>query len=353
MGRELKFQNTVAFEKHLAQGAKYPLARVFLIISSCPYERKKIVEKVVAAIASKEGAIHFQVEDGTRGSVQDSITELNTTSLFKGKQVLYLDGIDKIKKSALVPLCDFVAKPSPFSYLVLGANSGKGLTELYAKGKKELIACDLSEEKPWDRKERLKRMLIEDVAKEGRRLSGDAVEYLLENVGLNLSSLQNEVDKLITYAGERSELTLQDVHALCAAEKTLTLWQLVDAIAWKEPFPKLDENIDLSLLLPLLSQLRTQFQLGLEIAVLLERGTHPSEIAHFLPHVKSAALTKALPLARTRRSGFFKRSLDLLFDIELMAKNSGFDPALILDCLITKLTLLKQYYAVPVSKSFG
>ncbi len=347
----MKYQNLAAFEKHLSQAAKVQLSRVFLIVSSCPYERKKVVEKITAAIRSREGKIDFQTQDGSLGDVQEAVDSLNTASLFSGKQVLYLDGIDKLKKNALAPLADYVVAPSPFAYLLLGANSAKSLTELYAKGKKELIACDLSEEKPWDRKDRLKRTLADYTLKEGKRISGDALEYLLENVGLNLPGLEQELEKLIIYAAERSELGIQDVHALCAAQKSLTLWQLAEAIAWRDPFPKLEENVDLSLLLPLLSQLRTQFQHGLTVSLLLERGTPHVDIAHYLPSVKPAAIDKMLPLAKARKSPFFKRALDLLFDVELMAKNSSFDPALILDLLLTKLTMLKRHYALSASQS--
>lgn len=347
----MKYQNLSAFEKHLAQASKLHLSRVFLVVSSCSYERKKIIEKITAAIRSKEGEIHFQMQDGAQGALEECIEGLNTASLLTGKQVLFLDGIDKIKKNGIAPLASYSANPSPFSYLLLGATSAKSLSELYTKGKKELIACDLSDEKPWDRKDRLKRMLVEYAAKDGKRLSGDALEHLLETVGSSLPGLELEVEKLIVYAGERSELTIQDVHALSSAQKNLNLWQMAEAIAWKEPFPKLDENIDLSLLLPLLSQLRTQFQQGLALSVLLEKGIPHGEIAHYLPNVKPAALNAMLPLAKARRTPFFKRSLDLLFDAELMAKNSGFEPSLILDLLLSKLTLLKRHYALSVSQS--
>ncbi len=338
----MKYQNLSAFEKHLQQAAKVHLSRVFLVISSCPYERKKIVEKIIVAIRTEQRDVHFHTQEASPGSLEEQINGLNTFSLLSGKQVLYLDSIDKLKKNGLVLLAEYVAHPSPFAYLLLGASTSKALSELYAKGKKELIVCDLSEEKPWDRKDRLRRTLLDKAVKAGKQLSGDAVGYLLENIGLNLSGLEQELVKLITYVGDRREITLQDVHVLCGVQKSLNAWQLAEAIVWKESLPRSEEPVDLAMLLSLFSPLRLQLQQGLILSVLVERGAAQEEIVHYLPMVKPAALEKMMLIVKRRHSGFFKRALDLLFDIELLTKNSSFEPGLLLDLVLTKMAVLSN-----------
>jgi DNA polymerase III subunit delta len=338
----LKYQNLSAFEKHLQQAAKVHLSKVFLVISSCSYERRKIVEKIVAAICIQQRDFHWHVKEATQGLLEELINELNTTSLLMGRQVLYLDGIDKLKKNGLATLAEYVADPSPFAYLLLGASSSKNLGDLYAKGKKELIVCDLAAEKPWDRKDRLKRALVDEATKAGKRLYGDAMEYLFENIGLNVPGLEQELVKLITYVGDRREITLQDMRILCGTQKSMTPWQLAEAIVWKENLPHTEEPIDLGMLLSLFSQLRLQLQQGLILAVLVERGATQEEIVHYLSTIKSAVLDKMLPIVKQRRSTFFKHALDLLFDIELMTKNSSFEPGLFFDLILIKIASLSS-----------
>jgi DNA polymerase-3 subunit delta len=169
---------------------------------------------------------------------------------------------------------------------------------------------------------------------------------------LTLPGLEQEVSKVITYVGERKEITLSDVHALCSAQKSATFWQLAETMVWREAPAKTEELLDLSSLLPLLAQLRTQLQQGMTLAVLLEKNAPHSEIAHYLPTVKPSALDKLIPVARARRAYFFKRALDILFDVELMAKNSSFEPALLLDLFLTKITLLKRRHdSLPLPQS--
>jgi len=346
----VKYQNLPAFEKHLEQAAKVHLSPLYLVISSCDYERRKIIDKIVSAIRTKEGKVDFQRQDATQEGIEEAIEGLNTTSLWEGKQVLYLDGIEKCKKGSLQLLTQYVARPSPFAYLLLGASSSKSLTDLYTQGKKELISCDLSQEKPWDRKDRFKRYLEEKVAKAGKRLHREAAEHLLEHVGLDLASLEQEIDKLITYLGESREITLKETLALCASQKEFSFWQLAEAVIWSDVPPKIEEKMTLSELLPMITQLRSQLQQGLTLGILLERKTSPTEIASYFPGVKPTLLEKRVPLCRRYPSALFKRALDLLFEMELQAKNSSLEASLLLDLFLSRWTLLKRHVtALPIS----
>ena len=285
------------------------------------------------AISSQEREVQFLSREITDVPLKASLEELNTLSLFSGEKVLYLNGIDKLKKGDLALLTAYVEKPSSSSYLILGSASSKGMADLYTKGKKELIACDLSDEKPWELKNRLKKMIVDQADQSKKRFSPDAVDHLLELVGPSLPNLEQEVNKLITYAMERSYISLADVQLLCSAQKTPHLWELVEQIVWGSGPCKIEETVDLSLLL---------LQHGMTVATLVERGVPFHEMAPYLPTVKPAALEKLLSPARQRPIGFFKRALDLLFETELMAKNSGFDPGWILDLFVSKLHLLKR-----------
>ncbi len=340
----MKYQNLAAFEKHLL--TQLPLPRVFVVVSSCSYERRKILEKIALLICKKEGQVQSLHRDAAEGDLKQTLEELNTQGLFSSQKTVYLEGVDKLKKAELSFLCTYVEKPSPSAYLLLGASSGKGLSELYVKGKKGLIGCDLSEEKPWELKARLKAMLIDHAAQSQKRFRPEALDYLLDHVGLQLPSLEKEVDKLITYGIEREEISFSDVKALCSTEKGLTLWQLIDALIEGSSFPKIEEDVDLGTLFPLFSQLRSQLEHGLAVALLLQRKVPPHEMAAHIPSLKPASLNKTLSLARMSPPLFFKKALDLCFEAELMAKNSSLEPSCILEMLISKLILLKNAHAL-------
>ena len=61
---------------------------------------------------------------------------------------------------------------------------------------------------------------------EKKNLTREAAELLLDKLGTDLSSLEQEMYKLITYCAERPQITAQDVQAMCYTHKPVSVWNL-------------------------------------------------------------------------------------------------------------------------------
>lgn len=338
----MKYQNWVSFEKHLNEAAPHHLSLVYLAVTSCSYERKKIFHEIVKAIQKKDKETSIESYDTAETSIDTVIDQLNSLPLFSGFRVVTLDGIDKLKKEGLESLATYSQRPSPFCFLILGASTAKNLTALYQKGKKEVIALDLSDEKPWDRKSRLERHLFLVAQKEGKSLNPDAAAYLLDHIGLNLANLEQEMLKLLCFVGERQKIGLDDVRKICPTEKSSNSWQLAESVIWETSLVKTEPLIDLSWLLAFIGQLRYQLQTGCQIASYLEQKMTPDEIGRLFPQMRGGLLDKRIASIKKLKTSYFRSSLHLLFDIELTAKNSSLSPALLLDLFLAKLHHLKN-----------
>lgn len=330
----MKFQQLAAFEKHLHKAAPSHLARVYLVAAACAYERRQLFERVKVAIEKKEKKIVplvFSAQEAEWGRVRE---ELDTAYFLGGCRVILFDEVDGLKKSALESLCSYVTRPSPFVYLVLGALSTKSLERLYESGKKELIVCDLSGEKPWERKERLKAHLVAKAAGEGKRFTPVALEMLMQRVGNDLPVLEQELSKLLLYSLEHNEITERDIEAISIPEKGVSLRACAEAICWQESVPRVDASFDLSSFFYLLKEIRTHLQQGLQLALhLASDSCTPISLASFKPQM----IEKITPLVRRRTASFFQAKLSLLFEMELLAKSATFPPLLLLDLLTAKM----------------
>ncbi|HEY2811322.1 MAG TPA: hypothetical protein VGJ00_08050 [Rhabdochlamydiaceae bacterium] len=335
----MKFQQLSTFEKHLEKAAVHHLSRVYQVIASCSFERKKISSTICAVIQKKEGSIAKVSFDGKELEWAKVRQELDTASFLEGCRIVIVDEADKLSKTILFALSAYIVKPSPFAYLILSSASAKNLGELYEQGKKELVVCDLSAEKPWERKERLRAQLIKSAALEGKTLVREAADLLLERTGGELPLLEQELNKLICYCQERPQIALQDVQLLCSCEKATSLWNLAESIVWQKCPVSVDVGFDLSSLLVVLGQVRSHLQQGAQLSKQLEEGRALRDIS--LPFFKPQLLEKAAPIAKSRTPVFFTRALVALFDVEMLAKGSSLTPSLLLDLLVAKVAHLK------------
>lgn len=315
----MKFSQLTAFEKHLKEAGPHNFSHVYMVVASTEFERRQICSMIASALLP-DATSRFE---GGGCSLEQVVAQLNTLSLFGKRPLIILEGLDKFKKGELPPLVAYLARPSPFSFLILSAATFKAHQELYQKAIKEVILLDLSEEKPWEKEKRLRAFLLQEAALSKKALAPDLISYLLAEVGPDMATLSSELFKLITYVGERPSITLADARKISSGEVALTGWQIAEQIAWDKKPPT--TPVDTSLLIPLIGQLRYHFQLGMQIA---EGGT---------PYLKPVQAEKFSRLARSYGIGYFRLALDALFDLELSAKSSGTPPTLLLELFTCKL----------------
>ena len=72
------------------------------------------------------------------------------------------------------------------------------------------------------------------IKEQGKKIEGNAVHNLQNLVGNNLADLAQEIDKLVTYIGERDGITSADVEAVAGLSRTHTVFQLIDSIGERD-----------------------------------------------------------------------------------------------------------------------
>ena len=328
----MKYQNILAFEKHLQEAFPQHPSLVYMVITSCDFERKKMCNKIASLFKQKNRDSHDSFFDAQVTSFETVLQELNTQSLFGGTNLVIFDHVDKLKDHE--KLIRYVAHPNPGTCLILGASGLKPVSTLYQKGKKETVVLDLSDEKPWDRRRRLSDWLMNEAKVENKSISSEITTYLLDHIGLDMPGLQQELIKLVCYVGDRPIITLNDVKAISSSLSLATGWRLAEGVIWGDDVVSANKTSDLSFLLMFIGQLRYQLQMGYQIARLLDK---PEEIVHCFSQLHPQVMDKYIIGARQKTATYFYRGLCVLFDLELASKSCNLDTALLFDRFIGKL----------------
>ena len=129
---------------------------------------------------------------------------------------------------------------------------------------------------------RLEGWIRQRVQATGGQISPRAVHLLAINVGNDLDSLDNEIEKLVLYKG-RGLIEPEDVTLLCPHVAEASIFELVDALGSRHGRTaahllqtKLNEGIDPFYLF---SMFVRQFRLLIQVKELAEGGSRPPDIA--------------------------------------------------------------------------
>jgi len=309
----MKFQKIEAFEKHFKDSLQ-ALAPIYLVVCPKEAERKKILHSLIQFL-EKECDYQRSV------FVKDAIAHVNAASLFSGKMAALFDGVEQLGKNEVALLSSYVARPNPEAHLILGAASSKYVADLYKKGKKEMVILDLSSEKPWEEKERLKKWVVSVILSKKKQITPDGIEALFAIASQNRLLLQQEIDKLVCYVGERGQITREDITAICSPSIEANFFQLAQKIVWGG-LDQVPPKCDTAMLFPLIGSLRYQLEMGLKIAALIQKNASPEIIAKEFPQLRRGALQQCLDGVKRRGLPFFKEGLRALFALEYGAKTS-------------------------------
>lgn len=299
------------------------LCKIYFIVLPDDFERGEVFREILSHL--KGEVQRFDAEKTEQGQVFDALESFQ----FFADPIVVLDGVEKWGKKERKNLCRHF---DPTGFFLLGARAK--VPEILEEAEKKGVVFDLSLEKPWDREKRLLTMLREKVVQEGKKWELGALELLVEKVGLDFSFLLRESEKLITYVGEKSSLTKEDVDRVCFPSKNATVWQLAEALVWEGKKVSFCDEAFFHRFLP---AVRNQLHIGLVLATCIREKTPLSECSSFLPKIFPKTLEKRSAHALKLGEGYFRRGLKTLFTIELKSRTYSGDFSALLELFQGKL----------------
>lgn len=207
--------------------------------------------------------------------------------------------------------------------------------------------------------------VIDRFRSEGKQIGRDAAEQLIHLAGEEMRPIEQEIQKLVCYAGDDSRITLVSVNAVTSAEPEDAVFAAVDAIVRRQPDRALSLIGELHRCDPrpqavagkLLALVTRQYRMLFQARVLLDRRVSarsvraiPEEIAADLPQEGNIVqvayrATDLFAQAKGYRLSDIAWAFDRLLACDLANKGGaedagafGADPRRNLDILVVELT---------------
>ena len=147
----------------------------------------------------------------------------------------------KKKKSRIDLICDFLKEGLPKELTVVIDGTGLDRRKTFFK-LCEKLAKETGGALEWHEKadpkvkgyiQILHRKIREMISTCGKRIDEQGAAFLAETIGGDAARLKNEIEKLVSYAGDRNQITLEDCLAICSRSTETLAWEFSSALVSK------------------------------------------------------------------------------------------------------------------------
>lgn len=335
----MKYNNMLAFEKHLDAASPNSFADVYAIIGKDDFDRSSALNKITKTIGD-DGS--YNVFEGSNLNLSRLEDLLYGMSLFAQKSTIVIQDVDKLKKDAVKLLENYLLQPNPLINLIFVGTKFNKTTRLYKQTEKVGVIMDFVDLKPWERDRVLTQWLMMMSAKYDKTIKPEACHSLLQGAEVDKFMLMHELEKLVCFVGERNVITNQDVAKVSSVVHLDTIWKLRDAIWLRNQSQTMCvvRNMGEEVLLVLLAQLRKQFQMGLLICSTLQTTGNLQDVVSSYPYLRGKILENVVYMARQYGLKRFKKALLIISETETTNKNSDLEDEILLETLVYKLVSL-------------
>lgn len=280
----------------------------------------------------------LDVVDGSRAEIRDVLTLVASYPMMSERRVVIVRDAEKLlsEQPALERFLDYLRRPVDTTVFLLTVGKLDRRLKLF-KALQE-TADVVAFPRLYDNQ--VPDWIASRFEKAGRHAEDEACRLLQAYAGNGLRTVDQEIQKLLLFVGDRKEITVEDVGAAVGASRGYTVFDLQNAIGRRdlaEATRILKRMLEMgeypSLIVSLLSR---YFMTLWKVAELKQKRASDSQIASEL-RMKPFQLRQMLQCAGRFTPEEIERAFDVLYSTDLQLKTSAIDPHVGLDVLVYSL----------------
>lgn len=246
------------------------LKKIYLLCGEEAYLRKQYRDRLKEAIIGDD-TMNYYYHEGKELSTGEIIDLSETLPFFAERRLILLEN-SGLFKSGGEELADYLKGDTGSTYFVFVEAEADKRSRLYKTVKDAGYVAEFKVQE----EAVLRRWIVSRVRKEGKEISGQAVDHLIRMTGTDMETISRELEKLFCYCLDRPEITSSDMDAICVKQLTSHIFDMVGAIAEKKQKRALSLYYELVALkeppMRILFLVARQFNLLLQVKELKKKG---------------------------------------------------------------------------------
>lgn len=200
------------------------LSRVHLVYGEESYMVRYYKNKLKSMLSTEGDDMNVSCFEGKSISLGEVASIANTLPFFAEKRLILMENTELFKSAS--DMTDILQESPDTTHVVFVEKTVDKRNRLYKWIQKNgcITECMYQQEReliPWSARY---------LKGYGKISSRQTLEYMMSQIGFQMDTIVNELDKLIGYVGEREEITREDVDAICSGQVVGKMFDMIDAV---------------------------------------------------------------------------------------------------------------------------
>ncbi|EOS39892.1 DNA polymerase III subunit delta [Lachnospiraceae bacterium] len=313
------------------------LKQIYLLFGEEGYLKRQYRDRLTRAMLPEGDTMNYACYEGKGIEIREVIDLAETMPFFAERRLIVFEN-SGLFKSGGTDLADYIKELPESTSFVFVENEVDKRSKLYKAVKARGRAVELG----FQDENTLKRWVAGLIRNENRQAGEQTIAYFLNKAGTDMENITKELEKLFCYTFGRDTITKEDVDAVCVAQITNHIFEMVDAVAQKKQKKALELYYDLLALkeppMRILFLMIRQYRILLQVKGLLKAGYGRKEVASkagLHPFVAG----KYMDLAKRFPSGELRAIMEEGADLEQSVKTGRLTDHLAVELFLVKYSL--------------
>lgn len=307
--------------------------RFYLLYGEEAYLKKQYKNKLKQGIIGEDD-MNYSYFEGSSVNVNHIIEIGETLPFFNEKRLIIIEN-SGFFKSPNEEFNDYIKNASESTFFVFVEKDVDKRGKLYKKVKEEGYISEMNIQT----QSSIEKWIVTRLSAENKKITKNTLDHFIMVVGMDMTTISMELEKLIFYSYERDVITIGDIDTISVPHINGRIFDMIDAMGSKDQKKALNSYYDLIELreppLKILFMLTRQFNIMLQVGELFKKGISQRDISSSIP-LQSFIVTKVLRQLNNFKLEQIKDALIESVEIEYKIKSGNLNEKMGVELILIK-----------------
>lgn len=253
-------------------------SQVYLLHGEEDYLRKQYRDKMKEALIDDGDTMNNHYYEGKDSKIDEVIDLAETMPFFASRRVIIIENSGWFQKGG-DKMAEYLQNLPDTTYFIFVETQIDKRSKLYKTVKNKGRIAEFAHQD----EQTLKRWILGMLKKEEKNITAADLQFLLERTGTEMANIKTEMEKLLCYTMNKTEVTREDIEEICTKRIQNQIFEMINAMADRNQKLALDLYYDLLTLkeppMRILALIGRQFNLLLQVKELRTKGYSPQVIS--------------------------------------------------------------------------